>query len=129
MRSPTAEEQRILQRLVDNVHGQFVAAVALGRQMPEEAVRAVADGRLYSGAEALEIGLVDELGGYEEAIRIAARAAGIEGEPRTIRAEMRRRFRLLEWLGQVIGLDVPGLVHSDLPDGLLFLHTGGGRLQ
>ncbi|HWP23553.1 MAG TPA: signal peptide peptidase SppA [Candidatus Binatia bacterium] len=75
------EGKQILQGLVDNVHGQFVAAVAKGRGMDEAEVRKLADGRVYSGAQAKELGLVDQFGTLQEAIELAARRAGIEAEP------------------------------------------------
>lgn len=125
MRDLVPEEQAILQRMVDDVHAQFVSAVAVGRGMPEAAVREVADGRLYSGAQALSAGLVDELGGYEDAVAIAARAAGVQGEPRTIRARPGRRVWWADWIGGVLGPNAPGWMVSRLPDGLQFLYLGG----
>jgi protease-4 len=79
---PLSQEGReILQSLVDNVHSQFVAAVAKGRGMDEARVRKLADGRIYSGAQAKELGLVDQLGTLEDAIELAAKRAGIDAEP------------------------------------------------
>jgi protease IV len=75
------EGRQILQSLVDNVHGQFVSAVASGRGMDEAAVRKLADGRVYSGAQAKENGLVDEFGTLEDAIEFAAKRVGMEAEP------------------------------------------------
>src|SRR5439155_231782 len=66
LRPMTEEERVLLQRMVDDVLGQFVDAVARGRGMEAGRVRALADGRLYSGAQAREVGLVDELGGRIE---------------------------------------------------------------
>ncbi len=75
------EGREILQSLVDNVHSQFVAAVAKGRGMNEAQVRKLADGRVYSGAQAKDLGLIDQFGTLEDAIELAARRAGIEAEP------------------------------------------------
>jgi len=75
------EGRQILQSLVDNVHSQFVAAVARGRGMEEARVRQLADGRVYSGAQAKDLGLIDQFGTLEEAIELAARRVGIEEEP------------------------------------------------
>lgn len=75
------EGKQILQSLVDNVHGQFVAAVAKGRGMDEAQVRKLADGRVYSGAQAKELGLIDQFGTLQEAIELAARRVGIEADP------------------------------------------------
>lgn len=124
LRGVEPEERAILQAMVDDVHRQFVAAVAEGRGMTEDAVREVADGRLYSGAQALALGLVDTLGGYEEAVAQAARAAGIDGEPRTIRASVRRRMWWAEWLARAVGFDPGQWGGAGLPDGPLFLYLG-----
>lgn len=86
--SPTREmssaEKQLLQELIDDVHSQFVASVASGRQLDEAAVRSIADGRIFSGRRAKELGLVDRLGNLEVAIRRAAELAGIEGEPNVV---------------------------------------------
>jgi protease IV len=75
------EGREILQSLVDNVHSQFVAAVAKGRRMNEAQVRKLADGRVFSGAQAKELGLVDQFGTLEDAVELAAKRAGLESEP------------------------------------------------
>ena len=79
---PLSQEGRdILQSVVDNVHSQFVSAVAKGRGMDEASVRKLADGRIYSGAQAKELGLVDQLGTLEDAIDLAAKHVGLDDEP------------------------------------------------
>jgi protease-4 len=75
------EGREILQSLVDNVHSQFVTAVAKGRSMDEAQVRKLADGRIYSGAQARQLGLIDQFGTLQDAIDIAAKRAGIDAEP------------------------------------------------
>jgi len=86
--SPTRDmsesEKQILQDLIDDVHSQFVASVASGRQLDETAVRSIADGRIFSGRKAKELGLVDHLGNLEVAIQRAAELAGIDGEPHVV---------------------------------------------
>jgi protease-4 len=77
----SAEGRAILQGLVENVHGQFVSAVARARDMDEAVVRKLSDGRIYSGAQAKALGLVDTLGTLEDAIDLAAKQAGIEAGP------------------------------------------------
>lgn len=124
LRALEPQEQAILQKMVDDVHSQFVAAVAEGRGLSQEAVRELADGRLYSGAQARSLGLVDELGGYEEAVEFAARAAGIEGEPRAIRARTRRPLWWAEWFARAVGVDATRWTVARLPDGPLFLYLG-----
>ena len=83
------EERIILQEVMDDVHEQFIEAVSEGRGMPIEDVRKIADGRIFSGRQAIEAGLVDELGGLDHAIRVAAEMAGIEGDPEVITTKER----------------------------------------
>jgi len=78
------EERDILQGVMDDVHAQFISAVAAGRKMPEEEVRKIADGRVFSGRQAIKAGLVDELGDLDYTVRTAAKMAGLKGEPEVI---------------------------------------------
>jgi protease-4 len=75
------EDREILQGILDNVHEQFITAVANGRKMLPEDVRKIADGRVFTGEQALKAGLVDELGDLEDAVKAAGQLAGIKGEP------------------------------------------------
>jgi protease-4 len=86
LREMSAEERAILQGFVDQIHEQFVQAVAEGRNMASAAVAPLADGRIYSGQEALKLGLVDRLGNLSDAIAWAGSLGGIEGEPEVIYA-------------------------------------------
>ena len=81
LREMTSEEKAILQSVIDSVHSQFIRAVAEGRNMEERKVRRIADGRIFSGEQAKELGLVDRLGSLQDAIEIAAEMIGIEGKP------------------------------------------------
>jgi protease-4 len=99
LRPMTDEEKKLLQGVLDSVHDQFVRAVAEGRKLPVEKVRELADGRIFSGEQAKNLGLVDELGNLEEAIALAAKMAGIQGEPEVIYAE-KKRFSLFDFLLQ-----------------------------
>jgi protease-4 len=91
-REMTERDRRLLQSLVDDVQAQFVEAVAAGRGMAPERVRPLADGRVYSGRQAKELGLVDELGDLDAAIAAAAKLAGIAGKPEVVREKPRRRL-------------------------------------
>ncbi len=97
VRSMTAEDREILQTLIDDVHSQFVEAVASGRKMDAEAVRKLADGRIFTGRQARDLGLVDELGGLQDAIRRAAAMSGIAGEP-TVIYPPREKPRLIDFI-------------------------------
>lgn len=83
-RPMTPEEEKIMKEITDDIYEDFINAVANGRGMPKEKVRQLADGRIYTGNQAKENGLVDELGGQREAIKLAAELAGIEGEPQVV---------------------------------------------
>ncbi|HVS33180.1 MAG TPA: signal peptide peptidase SppA [Thermoanaerobaculia bacterium] len=80
------QERQYLQRVVVQLHTQFVKAVAAGRRgkITEEQVQAVADGRVFTGEEAVTLKLVDELGNLDDAVNTAAKLAGIKGDPATI---------------------------------------------
>ena len=83
-RQMTEEEKKMLQDMVDNVYQQFVDAVAEGRDMSEQEVRKLADGRIYNGAKAKELGLVDSLGTFYDAVDKTAQLAKIKGEPNLV---------------------------------------------
>jgi protease IV len=89
-RKMTAEDEKYFQELMDDVHGQFIAVVERERNIEHEEVVALADGRVFTGAQALDLGLVDTLGTYEDAIAIAAQLGGIEGDPTVVRERKRR---------------------------------------
>jgi protease-4 len=79
-----SDEKEVLQRLIDDVHEQFVNAVSEGRKIPIEKVKKIADGRVFTGLKAKEIGLVDEIGDLDYTIKVAAKLGNIKGEPEII---------------------------------------------
>jgi len=101
-RAMTPEERRILQALLDDIYDQFIAAVADGRGLEPQAVRAFAEGRIYSGRQAQGLKMVDDLGGLEDAIEAAAKLAGLPPKPKVIYS--RRRFSLRDLLRNELGL-------------------------
>jgi protease-4 len=90
------EERQILQNVLDNVHDQFITAVAEGRKMVRDDVVKIADGRIFTGEQALKIGLVDEMGNLEDAVKTAAKLSGIKGEP--VLVTRKERFSLVDLL-------------------------------
>ncbi|MEW6245741.1 MAG: signal peptide peptidase SppA [Nitrospirota bacterium] len=96
LRKMSDEDRQLLQAVMDDVHQQFIQAVAEGRSLDIAEVQPLADGRIFTGRQAKEAKLVDELGDLDDAIRLAADLAGIEGEPRVV--EPRRRFSIRELL-------------------------------
>ncbi|HXF94178.1 MAG TPA: signal peptide peptidase SppA [Nitrospiraceae bacterium] len=113
LRKMSDEDRRLLQTVMDDVHQQFIQAVAEGRSLDVAEVQPLADGRIFTGRQAKEAKLVDELGDLDDAIRLAADLAGIEGEPRVV--EPRRRFSIRELLeSRLFG----GLPKIDLQTGV-----------
>ncbi len=98
-RELTPEERAYLQRIVLQLHSQFVKAVAAGRKgkLTEAEVLKLADGRVFTGEEALAVKLVDQLGSLQDAVAATAKLAGIEGEPALVYPR-RRDGSLLELL-------------------------------
>ncbi|MFQ5781039.1 MAG: signal peptide peptidase SppA, partial [Nitrospiria bacterium] len=86
------EERALLQNVLDDVHSQFIEAVSRGRSLEIEVVRSLADGRIFTGRQAKEAGLVDELGSLEAAIERAAELSGIEGEPQLVETKRIKSF-------------------------------------
>ncbi|HAF95422.1 MAG: hypothetical protein A2X34_00960 [Elusimicrobia bacterium GWC2_51_8] len=84
-REMTPEERKLLQAIIDDSYAQFVDAVAEGRKMPVEKVKLVADGRIFSGRQALSEGLVDFLGDLPDALNLAGELSGLGKNPRVIR--------------------------------------------
>lgn len=107
LREMSKEDKQYFQALMDNVHRQFIGVVSRERGLDSVSVKAYADGRVFTGEEAFAMGLVDTLGTYEDAKRIAAEMVGITGEPgivkeRRTRPLMERLFgeaKVLEFLG------------------------------
>lgn len=90
LRDMSDEERQLLESLLENVHTQFIGAVAKGRKLPVDEVRRLADGRIYSGEQAKALHLVDQLGGLRDAVMMAAERAGITGEPSWLELEKGR---------------------------------------
>jgi protease-4 len=78
MRHPTAEENQIWQALIDQAYRGFVDVIAEGRSLPREEVQRIADGRIYTGKQALDLKLIDALSGQDEAIAGAQELAGLQ---------------------------------------------------
>jgi protease-4 len=80
-RPMSKSERKLFQSVVDDVHEQFMEAVANGRNLPKKQVKTIADGRIFTGRQALKLKMVDHLGGLEESIDLLAKAVGIKGLP------------------------------------------------
>lgn len=112
-RPMTDEERRVLQSLLDDIHRQFITAVAQGRKLAESEVTVVADGRVFSGAQAKALRMVDTLGSLEDAVNRAAVLAGLPVPPRVMLP--RRRFSVFDLVRGWIPLPSPGAMAPGLP--------------
>ncbi|MBD3235044.1 MAG: signal peptide peptidase SppA [candidate division Zixibacteria bacterium] len=90
-RSVTPKERKMLQNLIDDSYRQFADIVSENRGIPLMELIRISQGQIYTGAQAKELGLVDVLGNYYDAVDLTAEMAGIEGEPKTVREIKRRR--------------------------------------
>jgi len=94
VRELTEEERKILQNVSDDIHGQFIEAVAKGRNLKIESVKELADGRIFSGRQAKESGLIDELGTLEDAISYATKLAGIKEKAKIVQERKEKNLLL-----------------------------------
>jgi protease-4 len=104
-RPMTPEERRVIQALLDDVHAQFIDAVARGRNLDRNVVVQFADGRVFSGSQALKLKMIDALGGLDDAVNAAAKLANLPTPPPVERA--RRKFSIVDLVRNELGLTVP----------------------
>jgi len=138
LREFTADDRAYFETLLGEVYEQFVAAVAEGRKKKVEEIKPLADGRVFTGAKAKELGLVDSLGNFRSAVDRAMELAGLEGEPQLVYPEKELKFNLKALLrgeardvgralatgaAEGVGRSVAGAAQG----GILFLAPGLGR--
>ncbi len=120
-RTMTDEERVILQNIVDQLHQQFVKDVAQGRGLEVDAVGEMADGRIFTGEQAKQLGLVDRLGNFEDAVAWTAQLAGLEGPVKLIYPEKSKSW----WQDILSGKSpvniLPGFVEQPLKFQFLYL--------
>lgn len=119
-RTMTTQERELLQRMLSDVHEQFITDVAMGRKLPVEKVRKIADGRILTGKQARAMGLVDELGSLDDAIKDAQRQVNLpETAPVWV---LERRKGLIE---RVFGAKLSTPLPKNLLTKPLLLHIDG----
>jgi len=100
-REMTPAERAYMQSLIDNMYGQFVQAVAEGRHAKTADIKAIADGRVWTGQEALSMHLVDQIADFQAAVEDTAKSVNIKGEPTLVRPEKNRQTVLDLLFGDV----------------------------
>jgi len=110
-RDMTEKERAYLQRLVTTLHGQFVRDVANARGLEVPEVAKLADGRIYTGEEALSLGLVDRLGNLEDALEWAAELGGLEGIPESI-FPPREKKNMIDYFMDSAAVRISSIMHQ-----------------
>jgi protease-4 len=100
-RDLTPEERAYMQGLIDNMHAQFIHSVAVGRKMKDEQILPLANGKVWTGQEALPLKLIDQIGDFRAAVEDTAQSVGITGEPTLIHPEKERKSLLDLLFGDV----------------------------
>ncbi|MCL2218428.1 MAG: signal peptide peptidase SppA [Chitinispirillia bacterium] len=118
-RPMTDSEKAALQTLLDDVHEQFINDVAAGRQVDTSEVRSIANGMIFTGKQAFEIGLVDTLGGYADALRYLGEICGVPESVKPVEKKPYVGWR--EWFMESAQRRVPGLETVARPAGLYYL--------
>lgn len=126
-RAFTEDERKLLQAMIDDVHAQFVEAVSQGRELSAEEVAKIADGRIFSGRQALSLGLIDELGGFQDALRYAAELTGLGDDPELIYPAEKRQGLLERMITSAVG-DLFLEMRQRGQAGAQYLWTGAGSL-
>ncbi len=93
-RDLTPEERAYLQGMADNMHQQFIANVASGRGLKVEDIQPIANGRVWTGKQAIPLKLIDQVGDFEVAVKETAKSVGITGEPAIVRQEKQKKTLL-----------------------------------
>jgi protease-4 len=112
VREMKPEERQLLEAVIKNVHQQFIEVVIKGRRLSREQVEKIADGRIFTGEQARNLGLVDELGSFEDAVELTKKMVNLSGEVKLIFPEKKRlsvwELIFSEWMGEIKqSLDLP----------------------
>ncbi len=109
-REMTPEEKKIMQEVIDNVHQQFIKAVVEGRKLNYSKVLPIADGRILTGEQAKNLGLVDQMGNLQDTIDITAKMVGIVGKPNVLYPK--KRLSLFELLMRDMASTLIDIIHE-----------------
>lgn len=108
-RDPTPAELAYFHSLTDNMHAQFIADVATGRRVPVKDIQGLATGQVWTGQQALPLHLIDQVGGYRDALLDTAKTVGIRGEPQIVRPAENHPGLVELLAGTTSKLSLPGM--------------------
>ncbi len=117
-RKPTEADSAVFQAIVDDTYHQFVDVIVANRNLPRDEVLKIADGSIYSGRQAQQLGLVDSLGTFEDAVDLAGEMCGLGEDPDRVREVPRRRGSIFDLIEGLLHLDISGLI--DKNQGLIY---------
>jgi protease-4 len=117
------KDKGLLRDLISDIQEQFIYAVAKGRNMPVEKVREIADGRVLTGAMAKDLGLVDQLGNFRDAVDLAKSTVGIKGDVDLVLPK-KRRIRIWDMIFQNMTKAIYGAVNDNLTPQLEYRWNG-----
>lgn len=115
VREMTGEEKQLIQGIVDDIYDQFTQIIAENRKVPLGTIIGLADGRIFSGRQALAVKLVDELGGLQDAVSLAGRLAGMEGKPAIVYAA-KKKTTLWKYLMESAASALSGKIHDSIAE-------------
>ncbi len=124
VREMTYKEKIFLENFIKNIHSQFIDAVAKGRNIERVKVEEIADGRIYSGQEALKLKLIDKIGSLEDATEWAGRKGDIKGKIETVYADNRDKFSFIKNITQQIQNRLISSIFSDTTPNIGYLYNG-----
>jgi protease-4 len=120
-RKMTQEEKSLIQGIVDDIYDQFIQVIAQNRKIPLQNILQLADGKIFSGRQAKKLGLVDDLGGFRDAVMLAGRLAGMEGKPEIVYG-MKKKNSILNYLSGSIMSGLFGAVGEKRTDSICALY-------
>ena len=119
-RQMTVEEKKLVEDLLKDTHDQFISDVAAGRRMNRDSIARYADGRVFTGRQALAVRLIDTLGGYEDALDWLRVTTGLPHGTKLVERKA-TTSRLREWLRDETASLIPGLQLLRQPAGLYYM--------
>ncbi len=129
-RQMTAEERALIQGLVDDIYDQFLDLVSQDRKIPKENLKDIADGRVFTGRQALQLGLVDYLGDMGYAISLAGELSGIKGKPDVVYPK-KKGSKFWDYIFREMFISLEGQLQSRIEqhNGIMYLNTIGNYFQ
>ena len=125
-RAMTVAERELLQTMIDDVHEQFIQAVADGRKLSVDTVRPLADGRIFTGRQAKELGLIDQLGNFTDAVDQAMILAGLEGEEPNL---IYPKDKLFSFMDMLVGEKAQSVIKLLQPANVSLLYQWNPSVQ